>query len=737
VFVSNTNNSGLAELKQLLENELSKNHHLNAQSEVPKPFLLLREMIIRERYYRALPIMTWTEWKSFAYLSGIETEDQLEAATTFLAEFGYVMHFRHEPQIPGGAELRPLGQLIVIHPQWFANFMSSFQLIRSKYGPAGMISATTLQGLLKLPHIWQVPPSLLLTLYCHLELAFLRLAVPSTSNKALAQGSAEVILPILLPNRPADPHPSFLPLAGGQSKKPNKQKGAPKEEGLCGRFYFVYHLVDGFFARVISRLASASIKIISFSRNSFLFDFGQERVFLEHFLAEGFITARVRPLGSSEAQPTEGVAENAFDLIDTTVELVLRDWSYTGMSVQPMVPCGGCLQGAIDLNDIHLFPLYALYQAAIENPTSPVLSCPRSSSHAGEGDKVEVTALLPHVPICAQLESRASGLKPSVYSMNSALPTFKLLLGDAKKGFPMMVELLRLHTLEEERGIVYSAVVDVFMKMNNIEPLLRTAFSVEINSCPKDSSALLFRDESGAIRLLNAYMKRLGDGFLRHAIRPLLQHLMSFPFPLEIDAQRMEDATKTQENVEKLIRIAQLFVDHVCNSTQDFPIELRRILSFVSEKVAAKFPDMRLLSIGNLLFLRFLNPAILTPNPGLPDMERHTRRSAMLVVKLLNNLMNEVSFDGMKEAYMLPLNPFISSDNIQKIQKFITDLITLAKPSDEFNFSISRGLVAEEVVEQAPNHFTQFLASIDVIKKSAIAHLAQLSELNSDIRTLA
>lgn len=108
----------------------------------------------------------------------------------------------------------------------------------------------------------------------------------------------------------------------------------------------------------------------------------------------------------------------------------------------------------------------------------------------------------------------------------------------------------------------------------------------------------------------------------------------------------------------------------------------------------------------------------------------------MLVVKLLNNLMNEVSFDGMKEAYMLPLNPFISSDNIQKIQKFITDLITLAKPSDEFNFSISRGLVAEEVVEQAPNHFTQFLASIDVIKKSAIAHLAQLSELNSDIRTL-
>jgi len=56
----------------------------------------------------------------------------------------------------------------------------------------------------------------------------------------------------------------------------------------------------------------------------------------------------------------------------------------------------------------------------------------------------------------------------------------------------MMVELLRLHTLEEERGIVYSAVVDVFMKMNNIEPLLRTAFSVEINSCPKGAPLFCF-----------------------------------------------------------------------------------------------------------------------------------------------------------------------------------------------------------------------------------------------------
>jgi hypothetical protein len=87
-----------------------------------------------------------------------------------------------------------------------------------------------------------------------------------------------------------------------------------------------------------------------------------------------------------------------------------------------------------------------------------------------------------------------------------------------------------------------------------------------------DSSALLFRDESGAIRLLNAYMKRLGDGFLRYSIRPLLQNLLGYPYPLEIDSQRMEDPTKAAENVDKLIRISQLFVDHVCNSVHECPM---------------------------------------------------------------------------------------------------------------------------------------------------------------------
>jgi hypothetical protein len=400
-----------------------------------------------------------------------------------------------------------------------------------------------------------------------------------------------------------------------------------------------------------------------------------------------------------------------------------------------MIPCTSCLKGATYLNDIHLFPLYSLYKAVLENPSAPTVSCPRAStSHLEDPEEVSVSTMLPHVPLLAHLESGAA--HSTLLGMGASLPAFKLLLDDAKNGYPMMVELLRLNTLEEERDNFYSGVVDFYMKVNKIEPLLHTAFNIEINSCPKDSSALLFRDESGAIRLLNAYMKRLGDGFLRYSIRPLLQNLLGYPYPLEIDSQRMEDPAKAADNVDKLIRISQLFVDHVCNSVHECPIGIRRLLKFVSEKVASKFSDMRLLSLGNLLFLRFLNPGVLTPNPGIPEMERHTRRSAMLVVKLLNNLINEVSFDGMKEPYMLPLNPFISQDNIRKIQQFITNLVTLDEPKEDFSFPVSRGLVAEEVAEQAPNNLTHLRNSLEVIKKSALSHLSQLSGSHPAVQTL-
>lgn len=81
------------------------------------------------------------------------------------------------------------------------------------------------------------------------------------------------------------------------------------------------------------------------------------------------------------------------------------------------------------------------------------------------------------------------------------------------------------------------------------------------------------------------------------------------------------------------------------------------------------------LVIANLVFLRFINPAVLMPtNYGLvkDDPTSNTKRQLVLITKVLQNLAGGVEF-GKKEQYMVKLNPFIKQ-NTDKMQGFLGEL---------------------------------------------------------------
>lgn len=78
--------------------------------------------------------------------------------------------------------------------------------------------------------------------------------------------------------------------------------------------------------------------------------------------------------------------------------------------------------------------------------------------------------------------------------------------------------------------------------------------------------------------------------------------------------------------------------------------------------------------IGGFFFLRFINPAIVTPQAymlvdGVPA--KHPRRTLTLIAKMLQNLANKPSYS--KEAYMMSLNPFVDA-NKGRINQFLNDL---------------------------------------------------------------
>ena len=79
--------------------------------------------------------------------------------------------------------------------------------------------------------------------------------------------------------------------------------------------------------------------------------------------------------------------------------------------------------------------------------------------------------------------------------------------------------------------------------------------------------------------------------------------------------------------------------------------------------------------LSNLVFLRFVNPAIIVPRScGLVKNEPSdaSKRQLVLITKVLQNLAAGVEF-GKKEAFMTKLNDFIRS-NAKQMNNFLTDL---------------------------------------------------------------
>jgi len=95
-------------------------------------------------------------------------------------------------------------------------------------------------------------------------------------------------------------------------------------------------------------------------------------------------------------------------------------------------------------------------------------------------------------------------------------------------------------------------------------------------------------------------------------------------------------------------------------------------------RIQRKYPDATDYAIGSLIggffFLRFINPAVVTPQAymlveGVPA--KYPRRTLTLIAKMLQNLANKPSYA--KEAYMSQLNPFVEN-NKTRINKFLNDL---------------------------------------------------------------
>lgn len=102
---------------------------------------------------------------------------------------------------------------------------------------------------------------------------------------------------------------------------------------------------------------------------------------------------------------------------------------------------------------------------------------------------------------------------------------------------------------------------------------------------------------------------------------------------------------------------------------------IREICHHIATTVQEKYPESVFTSIGGFIFLRFINPAIVSPEVidlDLPNDTREIRRSLVMITRVLQALANNIRF-GSREPALKALNPFMAK-NIYPMTRFLKDI---------------------------------------------------------------
>lgn len=233
--------------------------------------------------------------------------------------------------------------------------------------------------------------------------------------------------------------------------------------------------------------------------------------------------------------------------------------------------------------------------------------------------------------------------------------------------------------------------VTLFDAKHLLSPLLWNMFyrEVEISDCMQT----LFRGNSLGSKIMAFCFKIYGASYLQTLLEPLIQPLLDEPFQsFEVDPARLDTSEDIEENRQNLIALTQKVFDAIVCSADRFPPQLRSMchcLYQVLSKRFPQFPQNSIGAVGTVIFLRFINPAIVSPHEmGIvsDQVPTNIRRGLMLMSKILQNIANHVEFS--KEQHMLPFNDFLKG-HFETGRRFFITIASDCETVDQASHSMS------------------------------------------------
>ncbi|PGH21562.1 hypothetical protein AJ80_03122 [Polytolypa hystricis UAMH7299] len=279
-----------------------------------------------------------------------------------------------------------------------------------------------------------------------------------------------------------------------------------------------------------------------------------------------------------------------------------------------------------------------------------------------------------------------------------------------------IAHLCRLVTMAEIDSLLQTVMFTIYGNQyeSREEHLLLTMFqsvlTYQFDNTPEYSS--LLRQNTPVSRMMTTYTRRgPGQAYLKQVLAKQINSLIEkHDVDLEINPlkvyeamvikieaeqgslpaylQRAVTAEVAAENkqvqeiiaprLKALADIANAFLETIIKGLEETPYGIRWICKQIRSLSRRKYPDAQdqtiCTLIGGFFFLRFINPAIVTPRSYMlieATPAEKPRRTLTLIAKMLQNLANKPSYA--KEPYMAKLQPFIHS-NKERVNKFLLDL---------------------------------------------------------------
>ncbi|KAI9498079.1 hypothetical protein BDB00DRAFT_801050, partial [Zychaea mexicana] len=212
-----------------------------------------------------------------------------------------------------------------------------------------------------------------------------------------------------------------------------------------------------------------------------------------------------------------------------------------------------------------------------------------------------------------------------------------------------------------------------------------------------NDEAELLRRTTITTRLLSYLAESVGARYIQRTLHPVFQKLCKTTLPkgssyevnpLKIEYDEEEDI---DQNIANVSQAADMILTVICESAKIAPRTIRQLCHCIAVCAESRFSGATNKAVGAFIFLRFLCPAIVSPESThfRGKISPALYRGLLIAGKVAQNLANNVLF-GDKEEYMLPLNDLLTH-NIYRVTRFLRD--------------ISKELNHNEGVEEAEDEF--------------------------------